>query len=848
VTDYREFRLSISGPIDGRYAVMSSGPGGDARGELVLPFNADQLENFVLKLGRSRRGTRKLESSETEAARQFGASLFDAVMGGDIGRTYRDALREQPALRLTLSLDDAPSLTAVPWEFLLDRPDFVAISPQTPVVRTLRVVQPPRPLKVDLPIRILVVSCQPTDAGAINAGLERANFETALKPLADRNALVIDWLEHATLDGLNAKLRTGGYHVIHFIGHGDFVQGMGEGALVFETEQGFADIVSADRFAGVLRSRETIRLIVLNSCEGARSSVDDPFSGVAASLIERGFPAVIGMQFEISDAAAIKFAKYFYAVLAEGEPVDRAVAEARLAMFASRDDVEWATPVLFMRVSDGHLFAISNAVPIPRAILEEPEIKPTGPTPGPQPLPPVSPVPVPIPPEPGPVERLRHALAGIPPRMWLGIGALASVLGIALAFILLQSPSAEIRAMAGAEPGWIVIEGERFRPSESVVVRVLGRRITSAVDAHGTFSLPVEVGVGAAGVVIAEGQISRQRADTQFELPGPSSGIVGSASPPASPPGGSQSPAPSASVVTGELACFDPAIRANLIVFYSNAETDAYDLYCIDPETGAIGPIRTDDVTSASTPDWFVSWSPGHDQMVFTRGPTGDRDVFTLGQDRKPVPVSETADDDWFPAWAPNDTIAFIRSGEDGTTVMRRLPGQDRPEPWFSGRRIPSVAWSPTDPLLAIFGYSDPDGLRTNNFDLGVVPLDGKEPEWKIASNDNELNPTFSSDGKTIAFVRGDPFRSSGNDIWTFDLRTGRETQLTGLDKDDDGPIDDGIGLQDGNPVWSPDGRHIAFHRASDSGFQIWVMNADGSDPHNLMPNRPGNNLDANWR
>ena len=243
-----------------------------------------------------------------------------------------------------------------------------------------------------------------------------------------------------------------------------------------------------------------------------------------------------------------------------------------------------------------------------------------------------------------------------------------------------------------------------------------------------------------------------------------------------------------------------------------------------------------------------MSWSPGHDQMVFTRGGTGDRDIFTLGQDRKPVPVSATADDDWFPAWAPNDTIAFIRSEGDGTTVMRHVPGQVRPGPWFSGRRISSVAWSPTEPFLAFFGYRDPEGLRTNNFDIGIVPLDGKEPEWKIASNDNEMNPTWSSDGQTIAFVRGDPFGSSGNDIWTFDLRTGRQTQLTGLDIDDDGPLDDGIGVQDGNPVWSPDGRQIAFHRATDDGFQIWVMNADGSDPRNLMPNRTGNNLDANWR
>ena len=51
------------------------------------------------------------------------------------------------------------------------------------------------------------------------------------------------------------------------------------------------------------------------------------------------------------------FSRGFYEPLAAGSPVDESLAAARLAMLAERsDDIEWGTPVLFMRVADGRIF------------------------------------------------------------------------------------------------------------------------------------------------------------------------------------------------------------------------------------------------------------------------------------------------------------------------------------------------------------------------------------------------------------------------------------------------------------------------------------------------------------
>ncbi len=58
-------------------------------------------------------------------------------------------------------------------------------------------------------------------------------------------------------------------------------------------------------------------------------------------------------------------------------------------------------------------------------------------------------------------------------------------------------------------------------------------------------------------------------------------------------------------------------------------------------------------------------------------------------------------------------------------------------------------------------------------------------------------------------------------------------------------------------PHWSPDGRQISFTHCDTNvskgnspchnGFQLWVMNADGSNAHRVIPASKGNVFGANW-
>jgi hypothetical protein len=177
---------------------------------------------------------------------------------------------------------------------------------------------------------------------------------------------------------LRESLRDGSYHVLHFVGHSDFTAS-GDGVLYLEDSQGGHAPVYGTELANLLADQTRLRLVVLNSCEGARTTLTDPFAGVATTLVQLGVPAVIAMQFEISDEAAILFAEELYTdLIGRQDPIDAAVAEARKAVFTEVNEIEWATPVLFLRSADGRLFdfvAEPVALPLPAPptpILVEP--------------------------------------------------------------------------------------------------------------------------------------------------------------------------------------------------------------------------------------------------------------------------------------------------------------------------------------------------------------------------------------------------------------------------------------------------------------------------------------------
>jgi hypothetical protein len=264
-------------------------------------------------------------------------------------------------IRFDPGFDGMSWVPILPWE-LIFRPDteeFLGSDLLSPIVRYLEVPRPSALPTLQAPLGVLVALASPLDARPLNLEEERRRLEKALG--GRRAEIDPDFLEPATLDGIRTKLRSRRFHVLHFMGHGGWNSKTGEGSLLLETADGNRDFVSGALLADQIKGASMPVLVVLNACDTARSSELEgasPFGGVAAALVRKGIPAVIAMQFPVTDGAAIPFASELYTRIAAGDPVDTAVTEGRLAIRAAmRYSMEWATPVLFMRSPDGQLFA-----------------------------------------------------------------------------------------------------------------------------------------------------------------------------------------------------------------------------------------------------------------------------------------------------------------------------------------------------------------------------------------------------------------------------------------------------------------------------------------------------------
>lgn len=366
---YADLDLTIETDGDGYVARVVDSPAGQASHRFTLPFNAVALENFILKLGHSRSVSRRGRSSRLDIARSFGNQLYQTIFDDEVEVAFRTSLREALAdgrgLRVRLRLDGVPDLAEVPWEYLYSEGlgRFLVMSSDTPLVRFLDVPTPSIPLMVEPPLRVLVMVSSPTDLDRLDVEREVELLRQGTADLTQAGALQLEVTPRADLHSLLRQLRQSEFHVFHFIGHGVFDPRESDGLLMLEDEDGHSRPVSGSDLGVILHDHHSLRLAVLNACEGARGSVEDPMGGVAQTLIRQGLPAAVAMQFEISDEAALVFAHEFYLAIADGYPIDAATVEARKAIFASGNDVEWGTPVLHLRATDGRVFDFTGESP-----------------------------------------------------------------------------------------------------------------------------------------------------------------------------------------------------------------------------------------------------------------------------------------------------------------------------------------------------------------------------------------------------------------------------------------------------------------------------------------------------
>lgn len=374
--EYEDFELRVLPDGIDKFRITAGSTEGEAQGTIAR-------EAMEALASEARYG---LRSSVSSVIRDFNLTREATIVSPQLGERlfqtfFQDAIRElfvkshsaaqarERGVRVKIRIDPRePRLAGVsglPWETVQDPETgrFLSLDRLTPVVRYLEVSEPNRLAPFRSPLRILVVIANPEATTPLDLDSERKTLKNAWRS----DNVEISFLEKPTLDALRQHLLSSPQHVFHFMGHGGFDEARGTGHLVFETSSGASQPVRDEVLATVLRGEARPRLVVLNACQTGRTSDQSgrhPFAGVAPALVRAGVPAVVAMRRAISDPAAVVFSKALYQRLAAGDPVDAAVAEGRISLHNDDpESLEWATPMLFMRLPDGYLFATQKESP-----------------------------------------------------------------------------------------------------------------------------------------------------------------------------------------------------------------------------------------------------------------------------------------------------------------------------------------------------------------------------------------------------------------------------------------------------------------------------------------------------
>ncbi|MBC7234300.1 MAG: PD40 domain-containing protein [Chloroflexi bacterium] len=140
-------------------------------------------------------------------------------------------------------------------------------------------------------------------------------------------------------------------------------------------------------------------------------------------------------------------------------------------------------------------------------------------------------------------------------------------------------------------------------------------------------------------------------------------------------------------------------------------------------------------------------------------------------------------------------------------------------------RLTDSAGWDGAPSLGRLCGYVAFESERDGSLDLYIMDRNGGNLQQLIDEEEGDYWPALSPDGARVAFRRGGDTDYAQAELYLLRLSDRALTRLT-----DNSAYDD-------RPTWSPDGSKLAFisDRLEADTDTIWVMNADGSDPQQLL-------------
>lgn len=217
----------------------------------------------------------------------------------------------------------------------------------------------------------------------------------------------------------------------------------------------------------------------------------------------------------------------------------------------------------------------------------------------------------------------------------------------------------------------------------------------------------------------------------------------------------------------------------------------------------------------------YATWAAGDRELVYQSNATGDWDIYAASADGTGVRAIVTSPAaDITPVCSPDGArILFVseRDGQREVYVAARDGSDQRRLTADPGHDLHPV-WHPAGPRVLF--SSNRGNASADDYDLYTMHVDGSDVQRLTSGPDVDTYASWSPDGSRIV-TRRVLAGTSDNEVVLLDASGALVRNLTREPAS-----------YDGWPVWSPDGRRIAYAGGGPAGqppHRIYMVDAEGN-------------------
>ncbi len=226
-----------------------------------------------------------------------------------------------------------------------------------------------------------------------------------------------------------------------------------------------------------------------------------------------------------------------------------------------------------------------------------------------------------------------------------------------------------------------------------------------------------------------------------------------------------------------------------------------------------------------------LAWSPLGDKIAFVSRHEGNLEIYVMNPDgSEQRRLTRNTVGDWEPVWSPDGRrIAFVRNWQ--LYVMNAAGSGQRRLTRAVVLEVTVKNEKRAEGDYSIYARtSESQGLWYTGLTYGSRAKAEKVAQTIRDNGSRNFTPVWSPDGKRIAFERRLGRVQSKPSCGGCGTALVFEVHVINAD----GSGQQRLTRRGAKPGWSPDGRGIAFVTKRDGNHEIYVMNADGSEQRNL--------------